>query len=367
MSSKEQMYGNDKKSSKKRRSKSATENLDIVTQQQLHPATIIQKTRLDPNSLTASDVQQLQRTLGNQTVSRLLAQTAIQREEMTDEDNELQMKPLVQQGAVEGGDVSADLESASAGAPQEKGDLVRPTQGISVQREVDTSSSPSLPKYEKDEVPGWKVGGGVAEWAKEEYRKESKRTVICSMTPDRKIGSVYFGEEGRIRTTHSAGPEQEKHKDLTTIQFNINESLAILEFKKAHPRIKPEKFWSSYDKWLAKTLEGVTVDNVPAWATLVESPETAYDLKAGSPTEDIKLFEIFKNINGKVEGWHPSRGAATKFDTDKQTISILHAAINHINGMGLKDPKKRNIEFYEFVKARLPKFVDYMRRPEEVA
>ncbi len=367
MSSKEQTHGNDKTSSKQRRPKTATENSDIAAQQQPHPAAIIQRTRLDPNSLTASDVQQLQRTLGNRAVGQLLAQTAIQLEEVPDEDDELQMKPLVQQRAVEGGDASADLESTIARAPQEKGDLDRPTQGTLIQREVDTSSSPFLPKYEKDEVPGWKDDGGVPEWAKEEYRQESKRTVICSMTPDRKIGSVYFGGEGRIRTTHGSGPERKKHENLTTIQFNINESLAIPEFKKAYPKlIKSKRFWKYFRQWLVQTLENVTLDNAPAWATLVDSPDTAYDLETGSPPKDLKLFEIFKNINGEVESWHPSRGTAAKFDTDKQTISVLHAAIKHIDGMGLVDPKRRNTEFYEFVKSRLPKFVDYMRHPDEV-
>jgi hypothetical protein len=315
MSSKEQTHAKDKTGSKQRGPKPASENLDILAQQQPQPGAIIQRTRLDPNSLTARDVQQLQRSVGNRAVGRLLDHP-----------------------------------------PQEV-----------IQRQVDTSPSPFLPQYEKDEVPGWKDEGGVAEWAKEEYKRESKRTVICSMTEDRKIGSVYFGEEGRIRTTHGAGPEKEKHEGKTTVQFNIDESKAIPAFETANPKlVGSKKYWSYFDQWLAQTLQNVTVDNAPAWATLVESPETAYDLQKGSPPENLKLFEIFKNINGQVESWHPSRGTATKFDTDKQTISVLNAAINHINTKGLTDPGARNTAFYEFVESRLPSFVGYMRRPEEV-
>lgn len=88
MSSKEQTHRNDKTSSKQGGPKPATEHSDIVAQQQTHPATIIQRARLDPSSLIASDVRYLQRTLGNNAVGRLLAQTAhhqpIQKEASTD-------------------------------------------------------------------------------------------------------------------------------------------------------------------------------------------------------------------------------------------------------------------------------------------
>jgi hypothetical protein len=65
-----------------------------------------------------------------------------------------------------------------------------------------------------------------------------------------------------------------------------------------------------------------------------------------------------------VESWHPSRGTATKFETDKQTISVLNAAIVHISGVS--GPAERNQQFYDFVKSRLPNFVQFMRRPNEV-
>lgn len=76
MSSKEQKHSENKASTKQRLPKPAIDNLDIVAQQQIHPAPIIQRARFDPSSLTASDVLQLQRPVGNQAVGRLLARTA---------------------------------------------------------------------------------------------------------------------------------------------------------------------------------------------------------------------------------------------------------------------------------------------------
>jgi hypothetical protein len=57
--------------------KLAAENIDTVAQQPTQPATIIQRARLYQRSLTASDVRQLQRTMGNQATGRLLAQTVL--------------------------------------------------------------------------------------------------------------------------------------------------------------------------------------------------------------------------------------------------------------------------------------------------
>ena len=83
------------------------------------------------------------------------------------------------------------------------------------------------------------------------------------------------------------------------------------------------------------------------------------------PSDDVKLFEVFKNINGDVETWHPSRGIAAKFDTNKQVVSILHAAITYI--AAVVDPAERNRKFYAFVKSRLPGFVEqHLRAPDEV-
>ena len=76
MLSNEQTHRNDKESAQQMPEKSATENLEIVAQQQTDPAILIQRAKLDPTSLTPGDVMQLQRMVGNQAVGRLLAQTA---------------------------------------------------------------------------------------------------------------------------------------------------------------------------------------------------------------------------------------------------------------------------------------------------
>ena len=78
MFSKQQIKSNDKALSKQRIPKPAGQHLDILTQQQTHLATIIQRVRLDPNSLTSRDILQLQRTIGNQAVQGLLTPKAKQ-------------------------------------------------------------------------------------------------------------------------------------------------------------------------------------------------------------------------------------------------------------------------------------------------
>ncbi len=224
--------------------------------------------------------------------------------------------------------------------------------GVVQRQEIDTSSSPSLPDYEKGEVPFWKEDRDLPEWAKEEYKRESKRTVIASMTSDGKIGSVYF-DTGRIRTTHSHGPEKEIHGDETVLQFNVDEGLAIPDFERTFAGDDAD-YWDSFDVWLKDRLKNSTVDHLPPWAKSISNPEAAYDISGSNPPENVKLFEIFKKINGNVEGWHPSRGTAVKYETNKQVISVLNAAIKHINSKKSVDPKERNRQFYEFVKNRLP-------------
>lgn len=233
------------------------------------------------------------------------------------------------------------------------------------QREVDTSSSPFLPTYGAAEKPGWKDDpGSVAKWAQDEYKADSRRTLVCSMTPDGKIGSIYF-PGGRIRTTHQEGPVRESHAHQVTLQFNVNDAEAQKEFEQAFPQlVGTSSYWNAYDEWLATIrLKDCTAANLPAWAKLVDQPDAAHDLLQGPVPQDQTLFEIFKNINGQVESWHPSRGMATKFETDKQTLSVLDAALQHLGTKGLTDPKERNLAFYTFVLERLPRAAAWLRAP----
>lgn len=73
-----------------------------------HPAHLIQRAHAAPHSLSPADVMQLQRAIGNQAVGRLLAeigrlpsgaQEAVQRQ--PEEEEELQMKPVVQRQELE--------------------------------------------------------------------------------------------------------------------------------------------------------------------------------------------------------------------------------------------------------------------------
>lgn len=243
-------------------------------------------------------------------------------------------------------------------------------QRVALQREVDKRSSPFLPAYGADEQPAWKDDpkeSSVPAWAQEEYRREAKRTLICSMTPDGKIGSIYF-PDGRIRTTHAQGPTREDHAQQVTLQFNVNDDEAVKEFRAQYPHLQQHKnFWDYYDQWLATIrLKDCTAANLPAWAQLVSKPEDAHQPSQGPVPQGQSLFEIFKNINGQVENWHPSRGMAAQFDTDQQTVSVLEAALRHLADKGIQDAKARNRAFYDFVIRRLPGAASWMRRPEEV-
>ena len=230
-----------------------------------------------------------------------------------------------------------------------------------LQREIDTSPSPFLPKYEENETPGWQKDQGVPEWAKEDYIKESKKLLVCSMTPDRKIGSVYF-EEGRIRTTHVSGPAKEEHGGSDTLQFNIDQKKGIKAYKDDTGK-KPTTARELYS-WMSRFLKDKTPDDMPDWATPFEGPQDVPNVGKGAPPGNLKLFEIFVSVSGQVEGWHPSRGVAVQFETDKQVISVLQAGIEAIKD--IKQAKPRNEAFYKFVEKRLPNFIQYIRKPDQV-
>jgi hypothetical protein len=75
----EPKHAENKAGTKHRSPKSATENLDRGAQPQTQPAAIIQRAILAPGSLAVHDVLQLQRTIGNQMINRLLTGSLIQR------------------------------------------------------------------------------------------------------------------------------------------------------------------------------------------------------------------------------------------------------------------------------------------------
>jgi hypothetical protein len=71
MSLKEQQRSSDNR--KQKSSKPTTKNSDVATQPQIPPGTLIQRARLDPSSLTPRELLQLQRTIGNNAVDKLLS------------------------------------------------------------------------------------------------------------------------------------------------------------------------------------------------------------------------------------------------------------------------------------------------------
>ncbi|WP_300063617.1 hypothetical protein [uncultured Roseobacter sp.] len=254
-----------------------------------------------------------------------------------------------------------------------------------VQREVDTSSSPFLPDYEDDETPGWDTKTGVPQWAKDQYEAEAQTTLICSMK-NGKIGSIYF-PGGRIRTTHGSGPEKAPDKSDRAVQrYNLHLARAQRIFDAANTDLFPNLYWKTdvklpkedreklarkeYDRafkrWLSNQLISIPNDSLPNWIVPVTGPDTAHDPEDGAPDPVMKLFEVFVRVSdGKVAGWHPSRGVATKFATNKQVISVLEAAVKHIDGV--KDVNERNKQFYTFIQKRIPEFAKLIRSPEEVA
>ena len=73
MPAKERVLNSDKTGSSRRSVILPKEDLDLLATQQPHPAAIIQRAQQAPSSLTPGDLLQLQRTIGNQAVGRLLS------------------------------------------------------------------------------------------------------------------------------------------------------------------------------------------------------------------------------------------------------------------------------------------------------
>lgn len=253
-----------------------------------------------------------------------------------------------------------------------------------VQREVD--DSPILPGHDnyKDGTLDWDESKGVPDWAKQQYIAEAKTTLICSMK-DGKIGSIYF-PTGRIRTTHGSGPEHKPDKtDRTSQRYNLHLATAQHIFDTQNTDLFPNLYWKTdvklskkkreklakraYDRafklWLSTALLATPDNALPNWIERVTGADTAHDPSTGAPADGMKLFEVFKRVsNGQVASWHPSRGVAAKFETNKQVVSVLQAAIKQIDGV--TDVNERNTKFYEFILHRVPDFAAQIRRPDQL-
>ncbi|RBO53007.1 hypothetical protein DSD19_11575 [Rhodovulum sp. BSW8] len=255
--------------------------------------------------------------------------------------------------------------------------------GPALQREVDTSSSPFLPTYGPNETPAWKKETGIPKWALDELGGNEAVTLICSLK-DGIIGSVYFPEGGRIRTTHGSGPEKEQTPERVTQQFNMDMSKARKIFKDGSPKLlaslydktdatkteeerkkEAAKAWDrAFKSWLSNQLVKTPKEKLPDWIEPVTGPDSAFDPTTGAPPKDRKLFEVFTTLEGVVTGWHPSRGLAAKFQTSKKVVNVLNAAIEQIKG--IKDPGERNKAFYAYIEPRIPEFAAQIRKPDQV-
>ncbi len=108
MSSKEKRCRKNKSRTKQKPLKSSYENPDRAAPQQAHPATIMQQARHGPHSLPSHNALQLQRTIGNQAVRRLLAQR----------------QPIQKKGSRKGGTAAEVADPAAAETYQATSALV---------------------------------------------------------------------------------------------------------------------------------------------------------------------------------------------------------------------------------------------------
>ncbi|MFK7764049.1 MAG: hypothetical protein AB8B62_12355 [Roseobacter sp.] len=252
--------------------------------------------------------------------------------------------------------------------------------------QVDTRSGPRMPDYGANEVPSWKKNDrvDVPDWAKREYKADAKVTLMASVK-DGKIGSIYFNN-GRIRTTHAGGPTKSlHHAGIRNQKFNLdydaawrlflqkNRGIYAIFYELTNPAQTPKErqsetyryLFKQCDEWLSVFLNLTPVDQLPAWVTPVMGPDDAFDTAATDPPDDITLFEVFTTVsNGKVDHWHPSRGIAAKFETNKQVVSVLKTALAHIKD--ITDTGQRNRAFYEFISRRIPSLADQIRHPDEI-
>ncbi|MGC3938332.1 hypothetical protein ACOTTU_11070 [Roseobacter sp. EG26] len=178
---------------------------------------------------------------------------------------------------------------------------------------------------------------------------------ILSMDGD-KIGSVYF-DDGRIRTTHVAGPEDERGGHGMIERYNIDIALAeathAAEVKAGtHDGLDDFNEWASVRLWNSDTHPWV-IAKLP----------NAEDMVAGPAPAGTILFENFGSADGAYEGYHPSRGAAVKEMMAPSDIAALEVAIAAV---GDGNASKKNRDFFKKLLEESPELAARMRLPEEI-
>ena len=240
---------------------------------------------------------------------------------------------------------------------------------------------------------------------------EEAHPVLVSMAGG-KIGSIYFSS-GRIRMTHRSGPVAETERD-DILRVNVNHTVAwgvFVESDAPRPTSDSREAWTTaYFSWLITQLSRRSLKTLPAWASLITTPESAppeadSDALQSSGTS---LFELYGKLTKRGisfkeavlepnDEYHPSRGAMVQREFLPSELSLLKDAIKiatsdteYRKGELLKfrykvrseaelsktqraELKKalvawKNQTFYQIVESELPDFAHaYLRTPEEVA
>lgn len=277
---------------------------------------------------------------------------------------------------------SGALASRAAASPQAQRlqALQRQADAAVLQREVDTGSSPFLPTYARGETPAWDDGPtGIPEIGRDEFL-DAPITLIASMTPDGMIGSVYFPEGNRVRTTHASGPIHSNTGGRTTHQFSVSRQGVNAAFKAtpahaeamkipdgmARRKALSKKRKQYIKNYLRQTVMGEAAQ--PSWVnTYIQKAEDAIDTAtAGLPDADTQLYEIYLGADQELQGSHPSRGAAVQLPTTRRTAKALRDAAAHVEALDPPNEREANDAFYAFLAKAAPDLAQRVRKADEV-
>lgn len=196
---------------------------------------------------------------------------------------------------------------------------------------------------------------------------------------NRNVGSVYF-PDGRVRTTHHAGPGLGLFPPGTILRFNINHTEAMQAFQAARPEAlnqawalrdrsqTPEvqreavqnEFLDERNAWLGEILSNP--ETVPAWAEAVTGPDSVSHVDDVPRDSQRVLFEIYDRGPERAPTTHISRGQAARMAMPQSTVAAITEALRLIEH--IRDPDRRNEVFYDYVDSHAPDFALMIRRPE---
>ncbi len=196
---------------------------------------------------------------------------------------------------------------------------------------------------------------------------------------NRHVGSVYF-PNGRLRTTHHAGPGLGLFPPGTILRFNINYNEAMQAFRAARPealnqaldlrdRSQPPEaqrqavqteFLNQQDAWIGEILSNP--ETVPTWAEAVTGPDSVSHIDDVPPDSQRVLFEIYDRGPERAPTTHISRGQAARMAMPQSTVTAITEALRSIEHM--TDPVRRNAAFYDYIGSHAPDFANMIRRPD---